>query len=286
MYWTLGANATPYTSLTVNGVPQFQAANAAAGIPQGTQFTPAWFTDVQGELINIPLSAGIAPAQNTPTQVLQGLRRIFGGNFTLIEASTTLTADQMGFIELEGSGEMVVGLPAPGNNLTPMNWVFNFTENAQTLFTESGVFLGPSGNSTNTLSIAAGELLLLRADPVNYVVAAVGLSAANFQFTESGSYWALTMPDGFIFQGGSDTMPTTGTSSSSKAITFIEAFGTACLGIAASAEGGSYGGADYPAMGTIGAPSRYGATIQADNLSSGVHDFTSAVPFNFIAWGK
>lgn len=104
MYWTLGLY-----SITVNGIPQFQAANPAAGARTGTSFTAAWFNDVQGELLNILAAAGVAPAQNTPTQVLESVTRLTGvprrsqrftsnGNFTGPNFVTT------GFVTIAGGG--------------------------------------------------------------------------------------------------------------------------------------------------------------------------------------
>jgi len=171
MYWTTGLNATAYQSLTVNGVPQFQAANPAAGVPAGTSFTAQWFNDVQGEPLNIVLAAGITPVPNTPTQVLQGLRRIFGGNVTIIDQATTLTLDQMGFIELLGSVSYVTVLPTPvGGNVNPPITIWNNSGATQTLSTPAGEFYGPGGNGENQLAIAAGQIARVRSDTANYIV--------------------------------------------------------------------------------------------------------------------
>lgn len=72
MYWVNGL----YT-INVNGVPTFQAANPQAGIPNGTEITAQWLADVQGELLAWPDRAGIAPAPNTPNQVLASAIAMF-----------------------------------------------------------------------------------------------------------------------------------------------------------------------------------------------------------------
>jgi hypothetical protein len=108
MYWVNGLYP-----ITVNGIPTFQPANPSGGIPQGTQITPAWLADVQGELLNVAQSTGIAPAVSTPTQVLQGIKRVAGGNVTTVTSSTTLTPDEAGLVLVNASsGNIVLTLPA------------------------------------------------------------------------------------------------------------------------------------------------------------------------------
>lgn len=112
MYWTTGLYATAQTSLTVEGVPNFQAANPAGGVPNGTELTYPWFSDVQGELLNFLFSTGIAPAENTPNQVIQAVKRIAGGNATTVSQSTTLTADNAGLVLVNASaGNITITMP-------------------------------------------------------------------------------------------------------------------------------------------------------------------------------
>lgn len=116
MYWVNGSN-----TVTVNGVPTFQAANPGAGIPNGTEITAEWLADVQGELLNLLSTAGVVPAQNTPTQVLQALRALFapiagmviitgtGGNLTPAQSSA--------FVLAAFTGNGSINLPAPAYGL-------------------------------------------------------------------------------------------------------------------------------------------------------------------------
>lgn len=86
MYWVNGL----YT-ITVNGVPTFQAANPGAGIPNGTEITAQWLADVQGEFLNILTLGGVAPAQNTPTQVMQAIQTWIGKNRHVIVSTGNFT---------------------------------------------------------------------------------------------------------------------------------------------------------------------------------------------------
>jgi hypothetical protein len=86
MYWVNGL----YT-ITVNGVPTFQAANPGAGIPNGTEITAQWLADVQGELLNILTVGGVVPAQNTPTQVMQAIQTFIGKNRHVVVANGNFT---------------------------------------------------------------------------------------------------------------------------------------------------------------------------------------------------
>ncbi|MHB1305386.1 MAG: hypothetical protein ACYCZB_18325 [Acidiphilium sp.] len=63
MYWVNGLYP-----IVVNGVNQFQGADPAAGVPYGTQITPAWLTGVQTEILSVIQAAGMQPSEtdNTP----------------------------------------------------------------------------------------------------------------------------------------------------------------------------------------------------------------------------
>ena len=81
-------------------------------MPNGTELTYPWFSDVQGELLNFLFSTGIAPAENTPNQVIQAVKRIAGGNATTVSQSTTLTADNAGLVLVNASaGNITITMP-------------------------------------------------------------------------------------------------------------------------------------------------------------------------------
>jgi hypothetical protein len=187
MYWTFGLNATPYASLTVNGVPQFQAANPAAGVPQGTSFTQAWFNDVQGENLNPVLYTGLTPAQNNPTQVMQAYMRLFGGRQVIVSGAMVLTADEMGFIELIGSATYLTTLPTPVGKLSPPIKIWNNSSVAQTIATAGGAFDGPGGNGTSQIGVAPNQIVKLCSDGFNYVVEPVGSPRGYYATNQSGT---------------------------------------------------------------------------------------------------
>lgn len=78
-----------YTIL-VNGVQQFQPANPSAGIANGTEIATAWLNDMQGENLAWLVKAGIAPAQNTPNQVLAAAIALFSAQPLYLATSQTL----------------------------------------------------------------------------------------------------------------------------------------------------------------------------------------------------
>lgn len=95
MYWIDGQ----YT-ITVNGVPQFQAANPAGGVANGTEITAAWLNDVQGELLNVVTQGGLTPAESTPTQVATAIQ-------ALIKAQTGVKVGKVNLITFTTSGTYV-----------------------------------------------------------------------------------------------------------------------------------------------------------------------------------
>jgi hypothetical protein len=109
MYWVNGL----YT-VTVNGVPQFQAANPGAGIPNGTEITYEWLNDVQGELLNFVTAAvasGIAPTANTPTQVKTATDFLYASKFNVLSAPKVIGAADRGYVFVCNPGTDTVTLP-------------------------------------------------------------------------------------------------------------------------------------------------------------------------------
>jgi hypothetical protein len=157
MYWTTGLY-----SITINGIPSFQAPNPAGGVPQGTELTFPWFNDVQGELLNVAQSTGITPAINTPTQVMQGIKRVAGGNITTITASTTLTPDDAGLVLVSAAaGNVTVVLP-PVASAAGIPLYFNLiradaTTNTVTVMSTGSDTLKPFGGNTGYIA-PSGEL--------------------------------------------------------------------------------------------------------------------------------
>lgn len=78
-----------YTVL-INGLNGFQAANPGAGIPNGTEITAPFLNDVEFELLNVLIKAGVAPAQNTPNQVIQSLIAMMRPSLIWVSTSQTV----------------------------------------------------------------------------------------------------------------------------------------------------------------------------------------------------
>jgi len=237
-------------TLASGAINIFQAANPGAGVANGTQITAAWLNDVQGELLNPLTVAGVAPAASTPTQVLQALKRIFGGNRLAVTANTTLTADNAGLVVVNAaSGNVVLTLPLNSSaNGTPLEFVFMRTDTSANTVTvvDAGSDADAPGGATS-LSVIAGTPLWLRGDGASvwdivlasststYLKTANNLSdlaslataLTNLGFSNSlGSSGYQKLPGGLILQWGKTS---NFSSETSQSVTFPIAFPNACL---------------------------------------------------------
>ncbi len=149
-----------------------QSANPAAGIANGSEVTSALLDDIYFELINILTAVAIAPATGNPTQVLQSLKRIFGGSYTAVTQAGGLSYDQLGFVELIGSYSYTTVLQNPQGGYTPLVMVFNNSTVTMQLAIAAGQFDGPGGTGAPTMNVAAGTLIFMRSDGANYIVQA------------------------------------------------------------------------------------------------------------------
>ena len=147
-----------------------------------------WFLNmIMKELVGIVTAMGITPAPATATQVLQGIKRIAGGNMIAVTTgSTTLTADQIGTVYIDASGGNVsITLPAaavlvgavPGG-LSANLAFFRFIRVDATANT---VTITPAG--ADTLLVKAGSLSSLSVP----VVCTVEMAADN------SSRWLTTV---------------------------------------------------------------------------------------------
>jgi hypothetical protein len=229
-------------TLVAGAINKFQAANPAAGIPNGTQITADWLNDVQGENLNTMSAAGISPAYNTPTQVLQALKRIFGGNRTLISAAgtTVLTADNAGLVVVNAAGgNMVLNLPLNSSaGGAPLEFVFIRIDTSSNTVTvvDAGSDTDAPGGGTS-LPVIAGTPLWLHGDGASvynivlasnsstYLKAANNLSdvaslataLTNLGFaSDSASWFKIPNPNNpakpWIVQFGSQTLAAANTS--------------------------------------------------------------------------
>lgn len=122
---------------------------------------------------NIILVAGTVPPAPIPVLV--------------VTSATTLTTAQNGFlIELSGSTAFTTTIPASGSN-PGLSYKFFSFGTIQTIVATSGVFGGPNGSGTSTLTLANGATVSIESDGGNYIVK------------------NLTLPGGYALLAGSTT---------------------------------------------------------------------------------
>lgn len=91
-------------------------------------------------------------------------------SITSISAATTLGANALGgYVQTTGSGYTTT-LPDPSAHSGGTIEFYNSGSGSVTLSTPSGAFVGPSGSSTSTMTLAAGVYLKARAGFVNWIV--------------------------------------------------------------------------------------------------------------------
>jgi hypothetical protein len=102
-------------------------------------------------------------------------------------AATTLTTNQSGFlIEMQGSSTYTVTLPtAVGNG--GLKYLFFANGANQTLSSGGGLFAGPNGNLTASLTVANGSTIFVVSDGANYVTTNLAISGGYAPIAGSAS---------------------------------------------------------------------------------------------------
>jgi hypothetical protein len=110
------------------GAHGFSAGNPTGGEP-ATFYTPDWSDAVQQEHINAIKAGGLVPSGASLSQVAQSIRRIAGGNMTVVNVANSpyaLTADNAGLVIMDATaGNIAATLPAV-NVVTALPVTFNF----------------------------------------------------------------------------------------------------------------------------------------------------------------
>jgi hypothetical protein len=168
MYWVNGL----YT-VTVNGVPQFQAANPGAGVPNGTEITQAWLNDVQGELLNFLAAAapaGIAPAANTPTQVMASTDFLYASKFNVLSAVKVISAADRGTIFVCNPGTTSVTFPVASD--FDAGFIVGLSGGSAPTSVQVSDILNNGGalQGQKSFTLNAGSFVLLQAQGVNWGV--------------------------------------------------------------------------------------------------------------------
>ncbi len=161
MYWVNGL----YT-VTVNGVEQFQPANPAAGVPNGTQITADWLNDVQTEILNVVIAGGKTPVPNTPNQMLAAIKSLIASAVAAI-----------------------VGAP------------YDIGGGAGGTLTASQVVLySPLGRN---ITVAGGEFALMSAPTaaMTFIVTVNGAEVATINFAAANATGAINFTSGNSFSG-------------------------------------------------------------------------------------
>lgn len=87
-----------------------------------------------------------------------------------LSASTTLTSAQAGsFLELTGASTFSYAFPAPTNLGGSTYVVWNNASMSQTVTTPSGVFKGPSGSGTSSMSLGTNTMTTFISDGTNWI---------------------------------------------------------------------------------------------------------------------
>src|SRR5271165_2188600 len=109
-------------------------------------------------------------------------------------SSATLSATNFGaFVELLGSTALTLTLPTPVNNGGAGFLIYNQNPSTQTLQTPAGVFIGPGGNLTNTITIPGGYIFRVISDNSNWVVSSLFVTPNMTVITSSETF---TVPPG------------------------------------------------------------------------------------------
>lgn len=103
--------------------------------------------------INAVIAAGdLTPDLGTPGQMLQSMRRIFGGNYEKLTASAALTADNTGLVVVDcTAGNVILALPACAVIAAPLEYIIvrlDATSNTLTINPAGADVFQPGGVST------------------------------------------------------------------------------------------------------------------------------------------
>ena len=165
----------------------------------GTQVHADWLNALQEEVIGVMTLAGVTPVKLSgslliTTHLQQSLKRLLGTGVSGISASTTLTLDQTGLVEIDATaGSITLTLPAAA----AMPWRYEVrrvdgTVNSVTIVRAGSDSMMP-GTQTSA-PLLPGETLLLRSDGSSVVWV---LRLRPSPWSELAGSGSLTMPAGY-----------------------------------------------------------------------------------------
>lgn len=174
------AGSVPLYVVTVtNG--QGSVANSGIAVAAGAPF-----------ISNLPSLAGSLGTLQSGLAAEVATRAAEQGNFKgaiSVFANTTLTQAQQGsFVEIAAGSAVTINLPTPAGQGGACWRILNASSYTQTLKTPSGgIFSGPGGNSTATVTILPGQLAELVSDGASWVVSTTNGPAPSYSASQTGT---------------------------------------------------------------------------------------------------
>lgn len=206
--------ATKAVDLFGAGKHGYKDGNLGTGVAP-TDLNAAVFNGFQEELIALIEGAGIAASGASLTQVRQAIKRLLGGNVTIITAAgpTALTADNAGVVILDASANAVaVTLPAV-NAVTGVALRFDFaridsTGNAVTV-SRAGADTFVGGATSFTLT-GQGDYRAIAGDATSKWATRSAATSTGLQQAGEVAFFARnSAPTGFIKANGATISRTT-----------------------------------------------------------------------------
>lgn len=168
--------STKAVDLFGSGKHGFKDGNLAGGIA-ATALAAEWFNGVQEEMLGIIDAAKIAPSATARNQVLEGIKKLFGGYMTTVASGTTaLTIAQAGIILVDASaGNVQLNLPAAAT-LAMLRYRVIRTDSSAYGVTISRTGADTIDASTVALALVPGAVLELVSNGVDRWINASGRS--------------------------------------------------------------------------------------------------------------
>lgn len=201
------STSTKQANLFGAGKHGFRDGDNNAGISP-TDLNAEWFNDFQEEQMAIIEGSGQAGVSGERNQVFRGLKRLYGGNVSVISAvgPTVLTVDDVGLVLIDATANPVaITLPAV-NSITGASLRFKFVRidsvlgNAVTV-SRAGADTFVGGGTSFALS-TQNDFRSIMGDSTNKWVTTSQASTGGQQAGEVAFFARKTAPTGFLKANG------------------------------------------------------------------------------------
>jgi hypothetical protein len=109
-------------------------------------------------------------------------------NVVGIYSTTTLTASQEGsFVEIAAGSAVTTTLPTSVGQAGAFWRIFNSSSYTQTSRTAAGIFIGPGGNNTASITLLPGQVVEATNDNAAWVLSAIGTPKSRYGASQSGT---------------------------------------------------------------------------------------------------